>query len=189
MKKWIALALVLLLIPALVWGWGTVIISGSSSSSGGPDQYYYNDGATTEPTYAGYLYISGAATASGDKITFDQGGTVTKVSCKINSYGTGRNLKIEILDSSGNCLWYQRGIAAPASGWVSDITVSPGISVSNGITLYILISDDSSGNVKYYSEDVNGYYSTVIDYATDNCEDDSSLTSYAEGLAVRVYVD
>jgi len=69
MKKWLALTLLLFCIPALVWGWGTVIISGSSSSSSGELSLKDSSSATSNYEHFGNdsttKYVTSKVTTTG----------------------------------------------------------------------------------------------------------------------------
>lgn len=87
MKKWIVLTLFLFCIPALVWGWGTVIMTGSVSGGGGSCDTLAE--SCTSGSGSGYSlgnistrkYLSTRFTTSASR-------SICKIACSLQSVGS-----------------------------------------------------------------------------------------------------
>jgi len=166
MKKWIVLALALLLIPALVWGWGTVIISGNvTESSGEPTPFWTEtfegsnngfdntpDSYTTNPDYTSYtcdgtdsMEVSNSETVTWTITNSDE--IYVSFCLTVSEVGAFSNMKhrvMRFLDGSSNVI-ATCCLHKPSPSILNIIVVadggtgSSGISINSGVSYKLLI--------------------------------------------------
>jgi len=157
-------------------------VSGLAAGNGGPDVWYYGVGSDT---YAQSSELDDS-TSGGDEVTCAAGGTLTKVSVKVDSTGTSNNIKIALYyDVAGTWTLHECGEVAIGAGW-NDRTLGSSYSVDASETVLVIVTPDGVNDFNWNSSET-GHYSDGWDlYPT--CPATTTISS-DWALGARVYVD
>jgi len=195
MKKWLTLTLLLFCIPALVWGWGTVIISGNASSETicNTLALSYESSGDDDWTF-GYGFTDCVAT---DFTTTNQL-SVCKVAVYIRKTGTlSGNVRVGFQsDASGS----PSGIWLAVSEWVSwsdigttydwvNFTFPTNVSLSASTTYWLVIDTDtelSADQAYWYRNKTSGPGSNAVCGEID-CDCSSWNTASGRTAYYRIY--